>query len=226
MEAEFITLYSYSNHEDATDAILVLKKHGINYEIDDSTPSLDPFFAYNTAAYSIHLKVREEDAARSLELISSSLAENVSKEIREVTSESLMEKYSNEELKEVIRKKDEWDADDMARAERILKVRGITITQEEKEHLWQQRLQETRQPQKGSTGWIILGFAVALMGGLFGLAIGASYLFLKKNDMHGYKHYMFDRTTRMWGLAMVLTGIAVLAITLSYFDYWYLELNL
>lgn len=226
MNTSLVTLYSFSNREDATNAILVLKQHGIDYEIDDSAPSVDPFFAYNTAAYSIHLKVREKDEAKALELISTSFTEHISDEIENVTSESLMEKYSNEELKEVIRKKDEWDEDDIIRAERILAARGIILTQEEKEQLWQQRLEETMQPQKGNIGWLLLGFTVALMGGLFGVAIGASYFFLKKRDMLGRRHYMFDHTTRISGLCMMLIGITVMVMAIGFLGYGYSEISL
>jgi hypothetical protein len=213
MQDKYITIHKFSNNEEALEACALLGEHEIIYSIEEEKLAFDVAFSYSTAPYSIHLKVREEDAEAALKLLNVSSPDEPG-----VTFDSFLNEFSDEELKEVIYKKDEWQEEDIERADLILQQRGIRYSEADKSRLWQERLEEMRRPQRGSIGWIIFGFVISLLGGLIGIVMGLAFGTLKKRDPEGRKFYVYDARTRNLGLLMVVAGIIVF-LTVAFFGY-------
>lgn len=222
MKEDLVTAHSFSDQEEAIEAAAVLKEKGIEHYIEEEKLAFDVTFAYKTAPYSIHLKVKASELQQALELIDAAMT---SEERTDVTIENFMDEFTDEELEEVIYKRDEWNTQDVDRAEELLKRRGIAFSEGQKQSMWQQRLQEIRTPRKANTGWMIMGFAAALGGGLFGVAMGASYFFLRGRDPEGQRYYVYDKGARSAGFVMMLIGLAILIGVMWYaYDYiWGLD---
>lgn len=217
MNERFVTAHSFSDPEEAEIAAEVLKANEISFYIEEDKLSFDASFSYKTDPYSVHLKVKEEQLEKALGLLDNA-ARKDGAETTDVTLASLFESYTNDELMEVIAHRDEWKEEEVQLAVTVLEKRGITLSESEKERMWRQRIAEIRKPQKGSTGWIIFGFVLALMGGLFGIMLGFAYCTLKGKDPEGNSYFIYDDGTRTLGLLMTLLGILVIA-ALTYYGW-------
>lgn len=215
MNDKFVTAHSFSDTEEAEMAAAVLKENSVAFYIEEARLSFDATFSYKTNPYSVHLKVKEEDIGKVLELLDAAAREE-GVETTDITLASLFESYSDEELLEVVSHRDEWKDTEVQLAEQILDKRGITLSENEKRKMWKDRVAEVRKPQKGSIGWLIFGFVLALMGGLFGIMLGFAYCTLKGKDPEGNSYFIYDDRTRTLGLLMTLLGILVIAVLTYY----------
>lgn len=114
--------------------------------------------------------------------------------------------YSNEELTDIVRKKDEWSENAIDSALLILHERGVRISQEEKFLLWKKRNKELRKGE-AMPGYIILtGYIFCLLTGIVGLLTGILLSTLKKKDLFGKEYFVYEKQTRQHGRLMIVTG--------------------
>ena len=128
--------------------------------------------------------------------------------------------YSDDELKDIIFNKDEWNINEVTIAELTLKKRGIEFSPADVQARLDEKTKELSQPQKGNQVIIIscfLGTIISLL--LFGLGvvgllilgtsigIGVNYHLNKKTLPNGSKVYEYDEKTRKFGLSIIIFNI-------------------
>ncbi len=126
--------------------------------------------------------------------------------------------FSNDELYEVIEKKDEWSNYDFALAKRLLLKRGEILTDETFLELEQRRQTELAKPEEAPRFLILVGYIFAVLGGLLGLIIGFSLWDGKKTLSDGSKVFTYTIEQRKHGGTIIIISIAVsLLISIYYF---------
>jgi hypothetical protein len=63
---------------------------------------------------------------------------------------------------------------------------------------------EEKEVKTGKTSWILIGFALAFLGGFIGMIIGGNYAFGN-----------FDRKTKLYGYVMLVISIVVVKVITS-----------
>jgi hypothetical protein len=114
--------------------------------------------------------------------------------------------FSNEELKEIIEKKDEWNDLDYALSINLLKNRGVEITKEEILEAKNKRVEELRKPDISSSKWIDLGYVFAILGGFLGFVIGYLLLTQKKTLPNGERIFAYSLDDRKHGKRILYVG--------------------
>lgn len=125
-------------------------------------------------------------------------------------------KYSNEDLKEVISKKDQWSDEAIESAILILESRGIHINQEDRFRLWMLRNELLSKAEKLPTRWLVIGFLLSLSGGIVGILFGLGLYKMKKRDLFGKDFYAYQPPSRKAGLLMIVAGLIVWILILIY----------
>jgi len=195
MEPELITYQKFNDAGLAEQLAEVLTKHGIAYKIEEQSFSFNPTFYADETAKDFAVKINAGDFERVNELLQTESAE----EIKEVDDEHYLFKFTNEELTELVAKRDEWSAYDYQLALKILKERGVEMNEAAIAALNQQRLDELRKIDPPQTAWIIAGYIFAVLGGVFGIAIGWNLANNKKTLPNGETVFNYSDGDRKHG---------------------------
>ncbi len=209
---EFLTFQRYNNKVQAEELIRVLEMKEIPYEVEDYSAAFDAAFANNRLTSEISVKIRQQD----FEQVHQWLLEAAAEDIQEPEQDHYLFDFSDEELLEIITKPDEWSHYDFSLALKILKSRGKEVNPELVRVLRKNRVQELSKPESDTRRWIILGYGLVLLGGLFGVFMGGHIASHKKILPNGDKVYAFSEEDRRHGVIITFIGIAVILVGLFF----------
>lgn len=120
--------------------------------------------------------------------------------------------FSDDELLEVIEKKDEWGSYDYTLALQLLKERNITLSQDDIELLQAKRMTNLATPESGTSWWIVAGYLSATLGGLMGIGIGLYMITAKKTLPDGTRLHTYNSKTRRHGSFIFALGLVAFVI--------------
>jgi len=202
-------LQTYSKFEEKDTAIKLadfFKANDIEYMIEDVEVAFDPIFSSNKLNNEFRIKIKQQDFEKADQLIAAApipvLPITDSKE-----NEYYLYSFTDEELLDLVAKRDEWSKHDFTRALSILKERGKELSAEDIAAMKIQRIEDLSQPENHHTLWIYVGYLSALAGGFFGILIGWHLMSAKKKLPNGDQLPAFSASGRKHGLIMLLLGL-------------------
>lgn len=196
---------SFISAEAAQPLIELLFKHGLLFETGYDKPAYDPKMAFNETEtrFVVRLKPTDFEAARAVE-------DQTSEElVATADPDHYLFGFTDEELFEVLVKRDEWSSFDVALAGRILRQRGRDITPDTVRLLRQYRAVELTKPEASQKISIIAGYAMALLGGIVGIIIGLNLLYAKKKLLDGTQGPAYSEADRAHGFRIIVLGFVV-----------------
>lgn len=194
-------LFDYSDDIQAERDAESLEAHGIPCVLRHEHETFNPAFTLKTSLNAVHLLVPEEAVAEAREV----LADNATPDI-DRSLETVLAGWTDAELLEVAARPDEWHPATVAAAERLLERRGVVFTWGTRDENDLRRVAEIRRPVRGDPGWMAIGFALALAGGVGGVLMGLGYLRLTDRDPHGQPFAVYDPATQRRGWWMTVIG--------------------
>jgi len=114
--------------------------------------------------------------------------------------------FTEEELIEVLAKRDEWSELDFVLARRLLRERGYVFPREAIEQLRDQRVEELAKPQNERAAWVVFGYIFSAVGGLPGFIIGWALLMSRKTLPNGESVYSYSENNRKHGRWIMYAG--------------------
>jgi hypothetical protein len=190
----------------------VLKANDIAFHVVEDKENLDSLYGDKEFARQFFIKINEKDFAKA-DLI---FEQQFLTEIKNVDRGYYLFSFSNEELFDIVNKRDEWGEFDFQLAKVILKERGNEITTEMVTLLKEKRLKELSKPEKDQTDLVYYGYAAALLGGFVGIFIGWHLNTHKKILPNGRQIYAYRDTDRKQGLIIFVIGLIIFPFAL----YW------
>jgi hypothetical protein len=200
---KFITFQRFNQPADALELVELLKENNVDHEFVNNTPSFDPSFANNELTHEYRVKLRRMDFGRADDL----LLQAFSKQLDRIDKSHYLFAFSDEELQDVVSKRDEWSPLDFLLAQKILRQRGKEIKAEEVSQLKKKRIKELAKPKKIRNYWVFRGYIFALLGGLVGIAIGWHLLMGKKTLPNGDQVYSYPVSDRKHGLRILIISV-------------------
>jgi hypothetical protein len=212
MTAEFVTYRKYSEKEPATALMDLFRERGIACELEEDSTALGAVFTgNNTAASFFRVKIQAQDFRHADMLLQTQASHDLS----QVDPDHYLFAFTNEELLALLAVPDEWSEFDYQLASIILKDRGHEVSPETVDKLRQDRLRELARPDTKNRVWIVIGYLLAVMGGLLGIIIGWHLVTFKKTLPNGERVYDYSLRDREHGQRIRLLGIFMaVAITL------------
>lgn len=208
----------FSTIAQAAELAALLRDHGIHAMVEDDTTYLDSTYL---SGRPIHYDVIIPDAdfPKAYEV----LQEEGELAVEEVAEDHYLYDFTDEELREVLFKSDEWNEVDLALAKRILADRGKPVNEDELETMKARRLAELAKPEKNRPGWIFLGylFSLTMAAGFLGMVLGFLIVTLKKTLPSGERVYVYTKSDRRHGIFIVLLGIVSMATMMLLAEYGY-----
>ncbi|WP_184543962.1 hypothetical protein [Mucilaginibacter sp. FT3.2] len=190
----------------------VLDKNGITYTIEESATVFDPGFRSNEFTKQYSVKINAGD----FETVNDLLNENELENVNNADKEHYLYSFTDAELTDVLAKADEWSPFDYLLARKILVERGITVNEKVLTDLKNERLEELKAPEPSQSGWIVIGYIFALMGGVLGIFTGWYLATSKKTLPNGERVYSFNENDRQQGKWILYIAIAVTVICVVY----------
>jgi hypothetical protein len=212
MEQEFLTFQKFNDQNSALELGEFFKEKNIEYLIEDNSLSFDPTFANNGFGIEFCIKLKKEDFEKGYDL----LKEKSEIEFFDIDNDHYLLSFSDDELLDVIVKRDEWSAFDVSLAEKLLKERGKEVSQDKIEELKNNRILELSKPEEGQRIYIIIGYITAFLGGFLGVFIGWHLATYKKTLPNGERIYAYSDNDRKQGNRILKIGGIFLVIWLFY----------
>lgn len=200
MTHEYVTFEKFNTKESAQELAFLLNDHGIEYQIEDSSSSLDSSFA--TGFKEFRLKLKSEDFEKADNLLQKISTE----QFDDLPEDYYLLSFSNGELLDLIAAKDEWSPFDFVLAQKLLQERGQEVTVDELKKIKAERIAYLRQPEKNQTYWIFFGYVLAFAGGILGIFLGWYLKTHKKTLPNGEEVYAYSESNRKSGQSIFATG--------------------
>lgn len=199
------TYRKFIYEDDALELLEILKQNHITYELVNNSSQLDSNFGGDINTKQFELKIHKEDFEQA-EKLEEKLVQD---EIENVEENYHLFDYSDEELIEIVMKKEEWNKFDYLLAQKILKERGKEINPELLKVINKQRIESLSTQEESPTWLIMIGYSSALLAGLLGIFIGAYLMYYKKALPNGDRIYGFTKKDRSHGQnILIISGIA------------------
>lgn len=210
---DYSTFKRFIHREEAEDLVLFLKEHDIHCRLKDNTMHFDASFSNNPMLNDFHVEVASQDFLRADELLQTEMQ----KYIEEIEPDYYLFSFSDDELLEIVRKRDEWSSFDFVLAKKLLNQRGIELDSVTIQENFENRVEELRLDEK-ATQWMVLGgylaaFSVIFLVFLpefaipFALLMGVTLRFRYKTLPTGEKVSFYDVSSRKHGLIIIVLSI-------------------
>jgi hypothetical protein len=196
-----ILYQKFNVQNDALELGRVLNENNIEYKLEVGKPGFDPAFVFDAE---FRILIHESDFDKANDLFVSNIPEDY-----------YLLTFSDDELLEIITKKDEWNDFDFNLAQKLLKERGKEVKPELVKLLEKQRLDSLKTPEISQKTWIYAGYILGVVSGLLGLFIGLSLMSSKKVLPNGEKVYSYIESDRKHGLYIVIISSIMLFISVG-----------
>lgn len=200
MGESLLTFQKFHDMEVAEDVAEKLKAHNIFYEIVDESPAFDASYAYNFISKDIRIKLRPKDFVPARKV----LDDYYKSQLDKADADYYLFSFTNEELKEIISKPDEWGYFDYQLAQKILQDRGDEIKPEVIESLKTERNKALAKTDSMHKSLITRGYYSAILGGVWGFVIGHNLVYSKKTLPDGQSVYTYPEAERVHGTRILL----------------------
>ncbi|NDI98107.1 hypothetical protein GWA97_03370 [Flavobacterium sp. LaA7.5] len=211
MSDNFTSFRKYPDASQAKGLEQFLKDNNIECLYIDNSPRLGTAFG-GEMQKEYEIQIQQPDFEKATLL----LEELAKEEVNQLPDDYYLLEFTDEELIDVVVKKDEWNEFDYLLAIRLLKERGKTIDEELISSLNKRRIEDLAKPESDQTAWIIAGYAFALMGGLLGLITGYVIWTADKTLPNGEKVYTYSKRDRKHGKRILILSLIVLPVLVAY----------
>jgi hypothetical protein len=205
---ELITFRRFNDIALAYQLAEFLKSNNVTYYLEELPATFDPAFRLkdpDSKEYVIKIKGDDFQLAEQL------LTSEALKGINDVEADYYLLDFTDEELKDVLAKADEWNEFDVQLAKKLLKDRG-NINDQEVGRLNEQRLLDLKQPEKSQNLWLIIGYICAFGGGILGFFIGWHISTSKKTLPNGERVFEYSDRDRKNGRIIFIISLIVFPV--------------
>ena len=210
MKDEKPTFRRFLDRQEAQDLSERLQEAGFDASFHDNSSFHDPIFVgTNTAWFHVLLPPEEFDRANEL------LQLEAREQLAELPDDHYLHGFTDQELRDILLRQDQWSAEDVIRARHVLSTRGDPISEEAVTRLREARIEELRLPAPSQAPLIIMGWFFTLLGGLVGIGIGWYLNTAKKTLPNGARVPVHRPEDRRQGARMVLWGGLILLAYLT-----------
>lgn len=210
MSQTYVTFKKYPDAKQAQALQQFLIENGIECTFKDTSPSTGAAISGDfMREYEVQLHPENFEQAETL------LEKQAEGMIADLPEDYYLLTFTDEELHDVVMKHDEWSEFDYLLARKLLEERGKTIDETSLKQLRKQRLEDLAKPEKDQTFWVVMGYFLAILGGLFGIITGYVLLTSQKTLPNGQMVHTYSKRDRMHGKNILIVGLILLVTSVA-----------
>lgn len=207
MSQTYVTFKKYPDAKQAQALQQFLIENGIECTFKDTSPSTGTAISGDfMREYEVQLHPDNFEQAETL------LEKQAEGMIADLPEDYYLLTFTDEELHDVVMKHDEWSEFDYLLARKLLEERGKTIDEASLKQLRKQRLEDLAKPEKDQTFWVVMGYFLAISGGLFGIITGYVLLTSQKTLPNGQMVHTYSKRDRKHGKNILILGLILLVL--------------
>lgn len=205
----------------------VLSKDNIDFQLIDNEKYFDATFVTDPSKIEYQILIQKEDFENAEKLITKYYSENLV-----IPEDYYLKEFKDEELTEIIYKKDEWNEFDYEVAKSLLKDRGILISETDIERINSERLEKLKtnyEKPNEVKNLIILGYIFSVIG-FFASFVMSFFIFvsygvslvilkLKKQLPNGERIHYFNAEDRKHGRRIFVLSLIFTIFWFCFFLY-------
>lgn len=188
----------------------LLSKNGIPNNMEESKALFDTAIVGAVNVQKYYVKIPQDQFLAANAILEAAIDLNT----LEVEDDYYLLSFTDEELLDLVKKKDEWGEFDYALAKKLLAERGVALDRAEIQQMEVERVQQLKTTEKGSQILIVVGYMAALVTAFWGAVIGLIFLTAYRRMPDGTNVPKFDERTRRHGMWIVALSIG---FTLGHF---------
>jgi len=200
---QFVTFQKFNDPVSASELEALLTEHHIEFVTENSNTSLIIAASVDDYLKEITVKIKKED----FEKVDAILLQRAKEEIEMVDKDYPLLNFTDDELFEVIEKRDEWSRFDFVLAQKLLTLRGKEVHTETIQKLNQERIENLSQPEDSPRISIFGSYALTLLLGFPGIFIGSHLYSHKRTLPNGEVVKSYSEMNRKHGLIILWLGI-------------------
>jgi hypothetical protein len=200
-EEDFVTYKRFDRPEIAKLLTDLLDENSIPYLVVGDELSV-PDIIVGDVGKTIEIRIHQED----FEKVDKIVEDRANVELDQVDKDYFIFQFSNDELKEVLVKAQEWSPLDVALANKLLKERGVDFSREELDSLREKEVLESAQPRDMDKSTLILLYVCLLILPLVPAIGGPWVLIARKIDLLGNRVNTFTESSRRHGKILTVVG--------------------
>lgn len=204
---EFVTYRHLNSQESAEEIVELFNKNSIETRLEKSRPSR---ITAKNFLENFVLKIRPSDFEKANAL----LLARIKEAFEHAGEDYYLYEFTDDELTDILLKRDEWAEFDFLMAQHLLKQRGKEITEEQLQQLYNQRIAELSTPKKAKPLLIIAGYLFVLLGGFIAIGIGYRLFAGKRILPNGDHVHEYTKVDREHGYVIFFGGFIVALIGL------------
>ena len=212
MNTDFVTFQRFNDRAAALALAETFRENGIECGLEDVSENFDVSFANNEINKDFRIKLKPADFERADTL----LLQLAEKDLADIYPGYYIFDFSNEELKEIIEKQDEWSSLDFLLAKKILKERGVEVNVSQIQTFKEKRLEALAKPVESPQVLIVAGYILAFFGGLIAIIIGAYLRTHKRTLPNGERVFGYAASDRAHGERILIIGVLGLILSAVY----------
>lgn len=205
--ANYVTFKKFPDPVQARALQQFLIDNGIECLFADTSSAMGSAMAgdYNKE-YEVQLKHADFEKAEQL------LEDHAKNMLNNLPDDYYLLSFSNEELFDVVLKHDEWSEFDYLLARKLLAERGKEVDEDLIKSLRNQRISDLAKPEQDQTTWIVVGYVLALLGGLLGIITGYVLWSSRKTLPNGQVVPTYSPSDRAHGKTILILGVVMIPI--------------
>jgi len=198
------TFLSFTDEDLAKFVAEKLKANDIRFVIEKSKPLLDTSLVDTSLDQNIHIKLQRVDFQKGHKV----LEDYYKAQIDQVDNGYFLFFFTDEELREIISKPDEWGHFNYQLAQKILKERGYGIDDTELVDLKEERIKDLAQPERAGRLLLFFGYCFIPFGIIVGFLIGRHLFYSRRTLPNGQMvFYYTDADRRHGNRIMIISGV-------------------
>jgi hypothetical protein len=208
--SEFTTYQNFFDTGEAEPVLAVLKEKDIPFKFSKVKQRIDTVITGTRSDDLYQLRIpsdRFEEVNRLLESVTQV-------DLNEIDKDYYLFSFSDDELKDILLKADEWSPRDYVLARKLLQQKGIPVSDNDLALYKKQRLEELAKPEELKMGWRLLMYAFTFTGGLIGIFMGLAAWQSKKTLPDGSKVYTYNKKSRQLALFIMIVSAVIFAVFL------------
>ena len=190
--AERDTIRKFFSYEEAQSFAELLTRHGIACEVKKFRPLVDTIIAGDDQEHTFNVLIAPADFSKANTLLDGIVAEK----LNELPDDYYLYQFSNDELKDLLSKADEWSNQDVQLARKLLNERGAGLSDEAVGDLKTKRYAELATPATIDNLTLIAIYFLAVFFSPISLFLSLFYLNTKTTLPDGNKVFGYDEKCR------------------------------
>lgn len=206
------TYRSFDSRVEAAAMQALLSKNGIPSSLEENKTVFDTAIVGVPNTQSFIVKIPQDNFLTA----NAVLEQAVNLDELEVEDDYYLLSFSDQELLDLVKKKDEWGEFDYALARKLLAERGIPLTDVDVKRMEKERVQTLLKADAVRVEYIIAGYLVAVFSTLIAVAVGLYLVTAYRRLPDGRTAHKYNDRARLHGKCIMALSVLVVIAAYGY----------